>query len=148
MSRRRVLSYRPTWGDKRFQKGFKDALDSVKKAKREEVARKRQEELKALFEALRTCGDLVTDPLVRRWDPTPYRGVVTLRRGRVIEYRCRGLFRLVAVDYPEEKVVLLFAATAEHDHERLKRQLKEHRGALDLWEPSDPPAETDDDIPF
>jgi len=36
------MPYSPTWGDKHFQKGFRDALQNLNKAKREEVTRKRQ----------------------------------------------------------------------------------------------------------
>ena len=142
------MPYSPTWGDKHFQKGFRDALQNLNKAKREEVTRKRQQELRNLFEALRTASDLITDPQVRRWRPTPFKGVVTLRRGRLIEYRCQGLFRLIVIDRPEENLVLLFAATAEHDFERLKRQLRDHRGALDVWEPDHPGEEEKEDVPI
>lgn len=74
--------------------------------------------------------------------------MVTLRRGRLIEYRCQGLFRLIVIDRPEENLVLLFAATAEHDFERLKRQLRDHRGALDVWEPDHPGEEEKEDVPI
>jgi len=148
VSRRRVMPYSPTWGDKHFQKGFRDALQNLNKAKREEVTRKRQQELTNLFEALRTASDLITDPRVRRWRPTPFKGVVTLRKGRLIEYRCQGLFRLIVIDRPEENLVLLFAATAEHDFERLKRQLRDHRGALDVWEPDHPGEEEKEGAPI
>jgi hypothetical protein len=87
------MPYSPTWGDKHFQKGFRDALQNLNKAKREEVTRKRQQELTNLFEALRTASDLITDPRVRRWRPTPFKGVVTLRKGRLIEYRCQGALK-------------------------------------------------------
>ena len=53
------MPYSPTWGDKHFQKGFRDALQNLNKAKREEVTRKRQQELRNLFEALRTASDLI-----------------------------------------------------------------------------------------
>jgi len=74
---------------------------------------------------------------LRRWKPSAYRGV--LKGCLLYEYRCKGLMRVIArfVDAnPErgiEETFLLLTVTLSHDHERMKRLIKQNRSGITHW---------------
>ena len=64
-----------------------------------------------------------------------YSGVVALRGANLLEYSLGKLSRVIA-KYPakeESDDILLIAVTLDHDHERLKRLIKNYRTTIDGW---------------
>ncbi len=125
-----LVFFEPTWLDKEFEKAFKRLSADEKEARTEDLA--------ALMEALRSCRHPVTDPSLARFKPGSYSGVIRLQPHQVlIEYRLRGLMRVIACyvrssdETSDDKIVLL-AATLTHDHDRLKKLVRQHVRAEDL----------------
>ncbi|HEX4953239.1 MAG TPA: hypothetical protein VF017_07580 [Thermoanaerobaculia bacterium] len=125
-----LVTFEPTWLDKEFEKAFKRLSVAEKES--------RMEDLAALMEALKGCRHPITDPDLARWRPGSYSGVLRLQPHQIlIEYRLRGLMRVIAchvrssAEGVDDRVVLL-AATLTHDHDRLKRLVRQHVRAEDL----------------
>lgn len=123
---RAVLPYEPTWLDKHFRK----ALSQLPVAEQRDCASR----LADLVSALKECGHPIKDPRLAQWRPSPYNGVVRIRRGHLAEYRFRGtLMRVIACYFDERPELLLVTATLTHDHDRMKRLLKEHGSNLESY---------------
>lgn len=126
---RRVLLCKTTWQDRRFKKNF------TKLASREQDEILTQ--LRRLSAVLATAAHPILDSLVQmRYRPGAYDGVVSLKGAKLVEYRLRGLVRVIA-KYPARQGsedILLVAITLDHDHERLKSLLRQHRAAIEEWE--------------
>ena len=61
--------------------------------------------------------------------------MVSLKGAKLVEYRLRGLVRVIAKypARPDTEDILLLAVTLDHDHERLKSLLRQHRSAIEDW---------------
>ena len=62
--------------------------------------------------------------------------MVSLHGAKLVEYRLGGLIRVIA-KYPARQGsddILLLAVTLEHDHERLKSLLRQHKSAIQGWQ--------------
>lgn len=122
------LLFFSTWLDKHFKK----ALRKLPKKQQEE----RKEQLASFLEALQDCNHPATDPNLAAWRPTSYRGVTDIPGGgRLVEYRFPGLMRVVACYFETEgpsppQPIILLTATLTHDHDRMKRQIRQHRGEI------------------
>lgn len=79
---------------------------------------------------LRECRHPIKDPQLGRWRPSPYRGVVKVKGGHLAEYRLTSTMRVIACYFEDREDILLVVATIKHDHERMKRLLKEHGRAF------------------
>ena len=118
-----VIPYKPTWLDKNFKKDFQ-ALDGGRRSQC-------QEDLADLISDLQKCTHPVLDPVLGRWRPSAYKGVVRLDPGcHLVEYRLTGTVRVIACHFDAREEILLLTATVRHDHERMKRLLKEHGRSL------------------
>jgi hypothetical protein len=126
---RRVLVFNSTWQDKRFKKTFaklspKDQDDLLLR-------------LSGLAAALAATQHPILDPVLKqRFRPGAYDGVVSLRGAKLVEYRLGGLIRVIA-KYPARQGsddILLLAITLEHDHDRLKSLLRQHKSAIQGWQ--------------
>jgi hypothetical protein len=140
---RRIFPFEPTWLDRRFQKAFS--------ALHQEEQKRRRNELAALIKALKACTHPSTDPSLRPFRPSSYKGVARVP-GQLIEYRLPGLFRVIVCYFSSDPVsgteerILLVAATLTHNHDRLQRLIRQHRGGITTdYEPEpgeeDPPRE-------
>jgi hypothetical protein len=124
---RRIFPFGPTWLDRRFQKDFKSLPSQDQQRRRSELA--------GLIRALGTCAHPSTDPTLRPFRPSSYKGVAKVP-GQLIEYRLPGLFRVIVCYFTSdtgsgrEERILLVAATLTHDHERLQRLIQQHRGDI------------------
>lgn len=118
---RQVLPYKPTWLDKFFRKD----LERLPQKDRGVCL----QSLEDLLADLKACRHPLQDPLLSRWRPTPYKGVVKLA-GHLAEYRLGSTMRVIACYFDDNETILLVAVTLKHDHERLKRLLKEHGRSL------------------
>ncbi len=127
-----VRIFGPTWLDKQYRKDFEKLRPAEQVRCREHLAE--------LLEALQRCAHPVQDAGLKRWRPTPYRGIPKIKgEGHLVEYRLPGLFRVIACYFEKPgmsipDVILLVAATLKHDHERLKRLIQGHRHELEGWE--------------
>ena len=116
---RPVLPFKPTWLDRHFQKALNGLGEAEKDAYLSRLAN--------LISALKECSHPIQDPKLASWNPSPYKGVVKIRSGHLAEYRFKGtLMRVIACYFPDRPEILLLTATLQHDHERMKRLLKEH----------------------
>jgi hypothetical protein len=87
-----------------------------------------------LLEAIRRCSHPVTDPCLRAWRPSHYKGVTKIRAGHLVEYRfLPGTMRVIACYFDDEDRVLLLTATVKHDHDRMQRLIEEHGKAFALY---------------
>lgn len=114
------------WRDRELKKAFQD----LSELEQEE----RLGELEQLSNALATCRHPVTDPDLKRWQPSPYN--IPKVPIRLYEYRFRYPFRVIAgfLDPSEldpDGVVLIVAATLSHDHKRLKDLIFRNRQNLE-----------------
>lgn len=123
-----LVRYRPTWLDRSFNK----ALKKTPTRERE----KRVQDLGDLLEALQSCTHPTLDPSLQRWRPTAYRGVVEVEGIQFVEYRLPRLMRVIACYSEEENPgdavtrIILLTATLTHDHERMKRLIRQHRSDI------------------
>jgi len=126
---RRVLLCKPTWQDRKFKKNF----TKLPTREQDEILT----ELSRLASVLATATHPILDSMIQmRYRPGAYAGVVSLKDAKLVEYRLRGLVRVIA-KYPARLAtddILLVAVTLDHDHERLKSLLRQHRAAIDEWE--------------
>lgn len=126
---REVRPFEPTWLDKRFCK----ARAKLSPLQRRDCDR----QLAELIAALKRCRHPATDPDLARWRPSRYSAAGIPGTCRLVEYRLKGLFRVVAAFFVDHEsppdrysVVLLVGATLSHDHQRLERLIGSHRAAL------------------
>jgi hypothetical protein len=128
VSRRRVVYCIATWGDRQFRKSFE------KLSADEQVSF--LEKLHALERSLENASHPATDPVLRQtYRAKSYSGVVSLKGAALIEYSLGNLTRVIA-KYPASKsedAILLVAVSLTHDHERLKRLIKQGRAEIDGW---------------
>jgi hypothetical protein len=125
---RRVLLCKRTWQDKRFQKTFN------------KLNRREQDDLlirlSELSAALAATSHPILDPVLKqKFRPGAYDGVVALKGAKLVEYRLGNLVRVIA-KYPARESsddILLLAITLDHDHERLKSLLRQHRSEIQDW---------------
>lgn len=126
---RRVFYCSATWRDRKFQKDFSGLSAGAQEAF--------LLELQKLAMVLENAPHPATDPKLRQaYKAKSYQGVVVLKSGTLIEYSIGKLARVIA-KYPARKEstdILLIAVTLLHDHERLKRLIKENRSEIDGWD--------------
>ena len=115
---RPIIPYEPTWLDRVFQKEL-DALTGKERG----ICIDR---LAELLVDLKSCKHPIQDLSLQKWRPTPYKGVVNVLGGRLVEYRLTKTMRVIACYFDEREEVLLVTATIKHDHERMTRILREH----------------------
>jgi hypothetical protein len=113
-----LIPYEPTWLDRNFKKEFR-SLSDAEQASCEEV-------LGNFMEDLQKCKHPIQDPILRKWRPSNYRGVVSIKRGHLAEYRLTNTLRVIACYFEDREELLLVVATIRHDHDRMKRLLREH----------------------
>ena len=122
---RKVVPFEPTWLDKHFKKAFKK-LNARSQ-------RERKAQLIELTEALQNSSHPIQDPKLSRYRRSSYRGVAQIDGGQLVEYRLPGTLRVIVCFFAqgsaaiEEEHVVLMTATLNHDHERMKRLIKQHR---------------------
>jgi len=125
---RRVLLFNTTWQDKRFQKTF----TKLNRRDQDDILIR----LSQLSAALTATPHPILDPVLKqKFRPGAYDGVVALKGAKLVEYRLGSLIRVIA-KYPARQGsddILLLAVTLEHDHERLKSLLRQHRSAIQDW---------------
>lgn len=122
---RPVYPFLPTWEDRRFKKEL---------SKLSEEARERAlEEISALIGALAECRHPTKDEALRPYEPSPYRAPGMKKEPRLYEYRLSGVRRVIAGWVRDGEAILMIAVTLSHDHDRLIRLLKQHRGDLEEW---------------
>jgi hypothetical protein len=132
-----LVFYRPTWLDRSFKK----ALQKAPPRERE----RRERDLGDLLIALQGCFHPTLDPSLQRWRPTAYKGVARIEGFQFVEYRLPRLMRVVAcyseVENPDRIArIILLTATLTHDHERMKRLIRKHRGGLQEYSEEEPGA--------
>lgn len=115
---RPIIPYEPTWLDRVFKK----ELNSL--AGREQGSC--LERLAELLTDLKSCKHPIQDPSLQKWRPTSYKGVTNVLGGHLVEYRLSQTMRVIACYFDERDDVLLVTATIKHDHERMKRVLRDH----------------------
>ena len=65
------------------------------------------------------------------WRPSAYRGVIQTKDGYLVEYRFPGVMRIIACCFdspagtPHQGLVLLLTITLDHDHDRMKRLIRQ-----------------------
>ena len=123
------LLFYTTWLDKHFKKAFRKLTARQQEERREQLAQ--------FLEALQACNHPATDPSLQPWRPTSYQGVTRIQGdGRLVEYRFPGLMRVIGCYFEEQqpdrpiRQIILLAATLTHDHDRMKRLLRQHRGEI------------------
>lgn len=124
---RPIVLFKPTWLDRYFRKDF-GALNDQGKEECTQI-------LGDLMAALRDCKHPVQDPTLQKWRPSPYKGVVKIKSGHLAEYRCPGIMRVIACYFDDRQEILMVTVTLKHDHERMKRLLREHGGSLPSYLP-------------
>lgn len=121
-----VRVFEATWQDRHFRK----ALEKL----RPEERAQRAGQVAALVKALQVCTNPVTDPALQPWRPSSYRGVAQVRGGgQLVEYRFPGIMRVIACCFegsgdPRRSLVLLLTITLDHDHERMKKLIRQSAG--------------------
>jgi mRNA-degrading endonuclease RelE of RelBE toxin-antitoxin system len=115
---RPVVPYEPTWLDKTFQKEL-NSLNSSEQGKCTRL-------LAELIDALKSCRHPTQDSNLQKWHPTSYKGVVAIKGGHLAEYRLTGTMRVIAFYFEDRETILLVVATIKHDHDRMKRLLRDH----------------------
>jgi hypothetical protein len=125
---RRVFFCTATWKDPHFQRNFSKLAPFAQEDFLTEL-----EKLRGLLEE---APHPATDPRIRQaFKAKSYGGVVGLRGASLIEYSLGNLIRVIA-KYPAREGcsdILLVAVTLCHDHDRLKRIIKNNRTAIDGW---------------
>jgi len=125
---RPVREYKPTWLDKQFRRD----LEARPQRERQQCL----DLIAQLLSDLKECRHPVQDPQMQRWRPTAYGGIVKLKPGcHLAEYRLTRTMRVIACYFEGKPDILLVTATLTHDHERMKRLLKEHGRFLEESEP-------------
>lgn len=124
---REVRVFEPTWQDRHFRK-------ALEKLRAEERAQ-RASQVAALVKVLQACANPVTDPALQAWRPSSYRGVIQLKGGgQLVEYRFPGVMRVIACCFEGSRegrsLVLLLTITLDHDHERMKKLLRQNVGEI------------------
>jgi len=120
---RLVRVFEPTWQDRSFRK----ALEKLNPREREE----RASQVAALVKVLQVCSHPVTDPRLQPWRPSSYRGVIQVKGGSLVEYRFPGVMRVIACCFDGsaealyQGLVLLLTITLDHDHERMKKLIRQ-----------------------
>ena len=120
---RLVRVFKPTWQDRHFRK----ALEKLTLKEREERAR----QVADLVRVLQVCAHPVTDSQLQRWRPSAYRGVAQIEGGYLVEYRFPGVMRVITccfeggADPALQGLILLLTITLDHDHERMKRLIRQ-----------------------
>jgi hypothetical protein len=82
--------------------------------------------LAELIEDLKSCKHPIQDPSLQKRRPTSYKGVTNVLGGHLVEYRLTKTMRVIACYFVERADILLVTATIKHDHERMKRVLRDH----------------------
>lgn len=88
------------------------------------------------MKVLKVCAHPVTDPRLQSWRPSSYRGVIQVKGGYLVEYRFPGVMRVIAccfdgsADAPVQGLVLLLTITLDHDHERMKKLIRQSSGDI------------------
>jgi len=125
---RLVRVFHPTWQDRYFRK----AVEKLSPEEREERAR----QVASLVKILQVCSHPVTDPRLQPWRPSSYRGVAQIKGGLLVEYRFPGVMRVIAccfdgtADPSCQGLVLLLTVTLDHDHERMKKLIRQNVGDI------------------
>lgn len=120
---RLVRVFEPTWQDRSFRK----AIEKLNPRERDE----RAIQVASLVKVLQVCAHPVTDPRLQSWRPSSYRGVIQVKGGYLVEYRFPGVMRVIAccfdggADAPYQGLVLLLTITLDHDHERMKKLIRQ-----------------------
>jgi hypothetical protein len=120
---RLVRVFEPTWQDRYFRK----TVAKLALPEREE----RAQQVADLVKTLQICAHPVTDPRLQPWRPSAYRGVAQIQGGYLVEYRFPGVMRVIAccfegsVESTLQGLVLLLTITLDHDHERMKRLIRQ-----------------------
>jgi len=122
---RPIVPYEPTWLDRIFQK----ELGSLHEGERRTCL----STLGDFISSLQDCKHPIQDPRLQRWRPTSYKGVVTIQGGHLAEYRLTRTMRVIACYFDDREEILLVVATIKHDHERMKRLLREHGRYLSTY---------------
>jgi len=124
---RRILICNQTWQDRKFEKAFKK-LDAKKQ-------RELLEKLADLSSILARVPHPASHPELQKYRPTANDGVAHLKGGgKLLEYRLE-VSRVIA-KHPAcagSDDVLLLAITVDHDHDRLKALIQQHRSEIDGW---------------
>lgn len=125
---REVRTFSPTWQDRHFRKSVERLSP--------EARNERALQVSSLVKALQECANPVTDPRLRPWWPSTYKGVIRVQGGHLVEYRFPGVMRVIACCFDStalpscQGLVLLLTVTLDHDHDRMKRLLREHSGGI------------------
>jgi hypothetical protein len=125
---RRVFFCPETWKDRQFQKQFSRLRDAEQAGFLERLA--------LLVELLEVAPHPATEPRLRQsFRAKSYSGVIPLRGAALVEYSLDSLSRVIAKFPAREgsEDILLIAVTLSHDHERLKRLIRDNRSAIDGW---------------
>lgn len=118
-----VRVFEPTWQDRHFLK----AVEKLTPRERED----RAQQVADLVRVLKVSTHPVTDPQLQRWRPSAYRGVAQIKDGYLVEYRFPGVMRVIAccfeggADPTLQGLILLLTITLDHDHERMKRLIRQ-----------------------
>jgi len=126
---RRVYTFPRTWQDKHYKKDLARFNPKQRKKLLENIA--------GLITALSNCTHPTSDPILQRWDPSPYKRVI--RQGGVYEYRGLGLTRVIArwveadPDNQLEEAVLLLTVTVKHDHDRMQTLIQSNEHTISTW---------------
>ena len=115
---RPVVPYEPIWLDRTFKK----ELNSLNSGEQDNCIRL----LAELIDALKLCRHPIQDSNLQKWRPTSYKGVVAIKGGHLAEYRLTGTMRVIACYFEDRETILLVVATIKHDHDRMKRLLRDH----------------------
>ncbi|MBW8874415.1 MAG: hypothetical protein JF614_05590 [Acidobacteria bacterium] len=90
----------------------------------------RANQVASLVKVLQVCAHPVTDPRLQPWRPSAYRGVIQVKGGYLVEYRFPGIMRVIACCFDGsadeyQGLVLLLTITLDHDHERMKKLIRQ-----------------------
>jgi hypothetical protein len=120
---RPVVPYKLTWLDRAFRKSF-DVLPPAKKAKC-------KEQISELIEALKECSHPLKDQRLQGWRPSAYYVANFKLSCKLVEYRLDSDGLRVVVCYFDGKPdIVLATATLTHDHEGMRKLLREHARRL------------------
>ena len=141
MPRRHVYPFKLTWEDKHYRKTLNKLNSKQQKKLLKEIA--------ALIKALSNCTHPTSDPILQRWNPSPYKRVI--KQSGLYEYRLDKMTRVIAClievnpddeadpndDNEVDEVVLMLTVTLTHDHERMRRLIQSQKGSISTWTPED-----------
>ncbi|HEX4961335.1 MAG TPA: hypothetical protein VF173_10890 [Thermoanaerobaculia bacterium] len=91
----------------------------------------RASQVASLVKVLQVCSHPVIDPRLQTWRPSAYRGVIQVSKGYLVEYRFPGVMRVIACCFDaiaqasHQGLVLLLTITLDHDHERMKKLIRQ-----------------------